>query len=142
MDTEVTTPVTPAAEVVPIVPATPVTPATPAAPVVPVLAVNEANELRDLLAAVKAVGGIANLTATLNDFAVNQKAERTTLIAQLAANERVGLTAADLELLPTASLQRMCRANAPTDFGGRFGFASNEKGDDWEPYVMPAEEKK
>ncbi len=73
---------------------------------------------------------------------MNQKAERTTLIAQLAANERVGLTAADLELLPTASLQRMYRASAPTDFGGRFGFASNEQGDDWEPYVMPTEEKK
>ena len=134
MDTEVTTPVTPAAEVPPTAPVVPA--------VEPVLAVNEANELRDLLAAVKAVGGIANLTATLNDFAVNQKAERTTLIAQLAANERVGLTAADLELLPTASLQRMYRANAPTDFGGRFGFASNEQGGDWEPYVMPAEEKK
>ena len=134
MDTEVTTPVTPAAEVVPTAPVVPA--------VVPVLAANEAQELLGLLAAVKAVGGIANLTATLNDFAVNQKAERTTLIAQLAANERVGLPAADLELLPTASLQRMYRANAPTDFGGRFGFASNEKGDDWEPYVMPAEEKK
>jgi len=132
MDTEVT-PVTPAEETAPVV---------PVVPVVPALAANEAQELLGLLAAVKAVGGIANLTATLNDFAVNQKAERTTLIAQLAANERVGLTAADLELLPTASLQRMYRANAPTDFGGRFGFASNEKGDDWEPYVMPAEEKK
>ena len=134
MDTEVTTPVTPAAEVVPTVPVVPA--------VEPVLAVNEANELRELLAAVKAAGGMANLTASLNDFAVNQKAERTTLIAQLAANERVGLTAADLELLPTASLQRVYRANAPTDFGGRFGFASNEKGDEWEPYLMPAEEKK
>lgn len=133
MDTEVT-PVTPTDETTPVVPVVPA--------VEPVLAVNEANELRDLLAAVKAAGGMANLTATLNDFAVNQKAERTTLVAQLAANERVGLTAADLELLPTASLQRMYRANAPTDFGGRFGFASNEKGEDWEPYVMPAEEKK
>ena len=142
MGTEVT-PVTPDVEVVPVVPVVPVVEAAaPVVPVVPVLAANEAQELLGLLAAVKAVGGIANLTATLNDFAVNQKAERTTLIAQLAANERVGLTAADLELLPTASLQRVYRANAPTDFGGRFGFASNEKGDDWEPYVMPAEEKK
>ena len=133
MDTEVTTPVTPAEETAPVV---------PVVPVVPVLAANEAQELLGLLAAVKAAGGMANLTASLNDFAANQKAERTTLVAQLAANERIGLTAADLELLPTASLQRMYRASAPTDFGGRFGFASNEQGSDWEPYVTPTIEEK
>lgn len=92
--------------------------------------------VNELLAAVKEFGGVGNLTAALKDFAANQKTERETLIAQLAVNQRLGMTAEDLALLPTPTLQRMYRANAPADYGARHAFNAQAESD-WEPYVMP-----
>jgi len=121
----------------------PIVPAVPHAekkvdPVVEQFAINaeQLATVNELLAVVKEFGGVGNLTAALKDFAANQKTERETLIAQLAVNQRLGMTAEDLALLPTPTLQRMYRANAPADYGARHAFNAQAESD-WEPYVMP-----
>ena len=110
---------------------------------VPVIAVNQqqVDELLALSEAIKGAGGIGALVKSINDFAANQKSERDGLIVTLAANQALGMTAEDLGLLPTATLQRMQRVNAPTDYGLRnAAFASNTAEGDWEEYKAPTEE--
>ena len=111
---------------------------------VPALAINQqqVDELLGLAEAVKAAGGIGALVATLKDFAANQKTERDSLIGVLAANQKLGMTAEELGLLPTPTLQRMVKSNEPTDYSLRSGgFSTNRQESDWKPYKGPEAEK-
>ena len=111
------------------------------APEAPALAVNadQIKAIAEFAAAINAVGGVGALADAIKSFAANQQAERETLIDQLAVNQRVGLTKEDLELLPTQSLQRMYRANAPVDYGARHAYSTNRSNEsEWEDYVAPA----
>lgn len=113
----------------------------PKAPEPPALAVNadQIKAIAEFAAAINAVGGVGALADAIKSFAANQQAERETLIDQLAVNQRVGLTKEDLELLPTPSLQRMYRANAPVDYGARHAYSTNRSNEsEWEDYVAPA----
>lgn len=111
---------------------------------VPALAINQqqVDELLELAEAVKAAGGIAMITKSIKDFAANQQAERDSLIGVLAANQKVGLDAEELALLPTTTLQKMARANAPANYGvrGAGDFAANRSNEqEWTAYVPPAD---
>lgn len=104
---------------------------------VPMIAVNQQqlDELLGLSTAIKEAGGIGNLIATVKEFAANQKTERESMIATLATNQLLGLTEDDLKALPTPMLQRMYKANAPTNYGVRGGLATNAQNDGWETFT-------
>lgn len=104
---------------------------------VPMIAVNQEqlNELLGLSAAIKSAGGIGNLIATVKEFAANQKTERESLIGVLAANQSLGMSAEELGLLPTPTLQRMARTHSPADYSVRGGLATNAQNDGWETFT-------
>ena len=114
------------------------------APEAPALAVNadQIKAIADFAASINAIGGVAALAGMFKDFAANQKAERETLVNQLAVNQRIGLSAQELELLPTSALQRLYQANAPVDYGARHAYATNKRNEsEWEDYVAPTLDK-
>lgn len=110
----------------------------------PVLAVNadQVKVIADFAASINAMGGVAALAGMFQEFAANQKAERETLVNQLAVNQRIGLSAQELELLPTSALQRLYQANAPVDYGARHAYTANRRNEsEWEDYVAPTLDK-
>lgn len=108
----------------------------------PALAVNAdlIKSIAEFAASINAIGGVNALADVIREFTANQKAERQTLIDQLAVNQRLGLSAEELAILPTPSLQKMYRANAPVDYSARHAYATNRSNEsEWVDYVAPTE---
>lgn len=95
------------------------------------------SDLIALSALVGEIGGVEALRGMLAGLKANADAERSRLVAELAANDRCAFTADELKGFTTETLTKLARSLRPADYSGRGGPRIYEAGDEWETLAAP-----
>ncbi|MCB9172784.1 MAG: DUF2213 domain-containing protein [Ardenticatenales bacterium] len=92
--------------------------------------------LDGLRAFVQEFGGFDGLREIIGGIKANAQAERADLIAKIAANRALGLTAEDLQGLKTEALRKMARAGVTADYSGAGGTVKANATQDQPEFVI------
>lgn len=90
-------------------------------------------ELAELLQVLRDVGGVAGLRALLTEVSANSQRERGQLVAAITANGG-DFSKAELDAMPTASLEKIARLARPGDYGARVGATATVAAGEWRTY--------